>query len=121
MRILLTGNKGYIGAVAGSVFRSTGHDVTGLDYDLFAGCDFGKEIAEFPQITKDIRDVAKADLEGFDAVVHLAALSDDPLGNLNANLTYDIHHLASLPLAELAKQAGLKPFLFSPSCSPYGP
>jgi nucleoside-diphosphate-sugar epimerase len=120
MRILLTGHKGYIGAVAGSVFRSAGHDVVGLDCDLFAGCDFGEEAAAFPQIAKDVRDVAKTDLEGFDAVVHLAALSNDPLGNLNANLTYDINHLASVRLAELAKQAGVKRFVFSSSCSTYG-
>ncbi len=120
MRLLLTGHKGYIGAVAGSVFRSAGYDVTGLDYDLFAGCDFGAEVAEFPQIAKDIRDITRADLEGFDAVVHLAALSNDPLGNLNANLTYDINHLASVRLAELAKQAGVKRFVFSSSCSTYG-
>jgi nucleoside-diphosphate-sugar epimerase len=120
MKLLLTGHKGYIGAVAGSVFRSAGHDVVGLDCDLFAGCDFGDEATEFPQITKDLRDVTKADLEGFDGVVHLAALSNDPLGNLNANLTYDINHLASVRLAELAKQAGVKRFVFSSSCSTYG-
>lgn len=120
MRILLTGHKGYIGAVAGSVFRSAGHDVVGLDCDLFVGCDFGEEAVEFPQIAKDIRDVTKADLEGFDAVVHLAALSNDPLGNLNAKLTYDINYSASVRLAELAKQAGVKRFVFSSSCSTYG-
>ncbi len=120
MRLLLTGHKGYIGAVAGSVFRAAGHDVIGLDCDLFAGCDFGEEAPEFPQITRDIRDVTKADLDGFDAVVHLAALSNDPLGNLNANLTYDINHGASVRLAELARQAGVKRFVFSSSCSTYG-
>jgi nucleoside-diphosphate-sugar epimerase len=120
MRILLTGHKGYIGAVAGSVFRSAGHDVTGFDSDLFAGCDFGEAAAEFPQISKDLRDVTAADLRGFDAVVHLAALSNDPLGNLNANLTYDINHIASVRLAEAAKQAGVKRFVFSSSCSTYG-
>src|SRR5712692_709644 len=120
MRLLLTGHKGYIGAVAGSVFRSAGHDVVGLDSDLFTGCEFGEHAAELPQITKDIRDVTKADLDGFDAVVHLAALSNDPLGNLNANLTYDINHGASVRLAELARQAGVKRFVFSSSCSTYG-
>jgi nucleoside-diphosphate-sugar epimerase len=120
MRILLTGHKGYIGVVAGSVFRAAGHDVIGLDCDLFAGCDFGEDTAEFPQIAKDIRDVTTTDLEGFNAVVHLAALSNDPLGNLNANLTYDINHNASVRLAELAKQAGVERFVFSSSCSTYG-
>ncbi len=120
MRILLTGHKGYIGAVAGPMFRAAGHEVVGLDADLFAGCDFGKEALEFPEICKDIRDVTKADLDGFDAVVHLAALSNDPLGNLDATLTYDINHLASVRLAQLAKAAGVKRFVFSSSCSTYG-
>lgn len=120
MRILLTGHKGYIGGVAGSVFRSAGHDVVGLDSDLFAGCDFGGNAPELPEIAKDIRDVTVADLKTFDAVVHLAALSNDPLGNLNASLTYDINCSASVRLAELAKQAGVKRFVFSSSCSTYG-
>ncbi len=112
MRILLTGHKGYIGAVAGPMLRAAGHEVVGLDADLFAGCDFGEEALEVPEIRKDIRDVTKADLDGFDAVVHLAALSNDPLGNLDATLTYDINHLASVRLAELAKAAGVKRFVF---------
>jgi len=120
MRLLLTGHKGYIGAVAGSVFRSAGHDVTGLDSDLFAGCEFGEAATELPQIAKDIRDVTTADLVGFDAIVHLAALSNDPLGNLSPNLTFDINHAASVRLAELAKQAGVRRFVFSSSCSTYG-
>jgi len=120
MRILLTGHKGYIGSVAGPMLCSAGHDVVGLDTDLFAGCEFGTGTREIPEIRKDIRDLAEADLGGFDAVVHLAALSNDPLGNLNARLTYDINHLASVRLAELAKQAGVKRFVFSSSCSTYG-
>jgi nucleoside-diphosphate-sugar epimerase len=119
-RILLTGHKGYIGAVAGPILRSAGHEVVGLDADLFAGCDFGEAIPEIPEVRKDIRDLTKADLEGSDAVVHLAALSNDPLGNLNANLTYDINHGASVRLAQLAKAAGVKRFVFSSSCSTYG-
>jgi len=120
MRILLTGHKGYIGAVAGPVLRSAGHEVVGLDTDLFAGCEFGKAQAEIPEVRKDIRDLARTDLEGFDAVVHLAALSNDPLGNLDGTLTYDINHKASVRLANLAKQAGVKRFVFSSSCSTYG-
>src|SRR5262249_10113921 len=108
MRILLTGHKGYIGAVAGPVLRSAGHEVVGLDTDLFDGCDFGQAAQEIPQLHKDIRDLTKPDVEGFDAVVHLAALSNDPLGNLNAGLTYDINHHASVRLAELAKKAGVR-------------
>lgn len=120
MRILLTGHKGYIGAVAGPILLSAGHAVVGLDTDLFAGCDFGQAVSEIPEIRKDLRDLTKADLEGFDAVVHLAALSNDPLGNFNADLTYDINHRASIRLAELAKDAGARRFVFSSSCSTYG-
>jgi len=120
MRILLTGHKGYIGAAAGPMLCGAGHDVVGLDADLFAGCDFGEAAPEIPEVRRDIRDLTKADLEGFDAVVHLAALSNDPLGNLDATLTYDVNHLASVRLAELAKAAGVKRFVFSSSCSTYG-
>jgi nucleoside-diphosphate-sugar epimerase len=120
MKILLTGHKGYIGAVAGPLLRSAGHDVVGLDADLFAGCGFGEAAPEIPEVRKDIRDLTKADLEGFEAVVHLAALSNDPLGNLNVTLTYDINHGASVRLAQLAKAAGVKRFVFSSSCSTYG-
>jgi len=120
MRILLTGHKGYIGAVAAPMLGSAGHEVVGLDTDLFAECDFGEPALEIPEVRKDIRNLTKADLEGFDAVVHLAALSNDPLGNLNPGLTYDINHKASVRLAELAKQAGVKRFVFSSSCSTYG-
>lgn len=120
MRILLTGHKGYIGCVAGEMLSSLGHEVVGLDMNLFAGCDFGQPAPEIPEIRKDIREVIKPDLEGFQAVVHLAALSNDPLGNLDAGLTYDINHKASVRLAELSKQAGVKRFVFSSSCSTYG-
>src|SRR5579862_1984497 len=120
MKILLTGHKGYIGAVAAPVLRSAGHEVTGLDTDLFAGCDLGKLDLDIPEVRKDIRRLDKADLEGFDAVVHLAALSNDPLGNLDRDLTYSINHKASVRLAELAKEAGVERFVFSSSCSTYG-
>lgn len=120
MRILITGHKGYIGAVAGAMFRAAGHDVVGLDTDLFGGCEFGQPASEIPEIRKDIRNVTRGDLEGVEGVVHLAALSNDPLGNLNPSLTFDINHKASVRLAELAKQAGVKRFVFSSSCSTYG-
>ena len=119
MRVLLTGHKGYIGAVAGPVLRAAGHELVGLDSDLYSGCDFG-ELETIPEVCKDLRDVTRADLEGFDAVVHLAALSNDPLGNLDSQLTYDINHLASVKLAKLAKESGVKRFVFSSSCSTYG-
>lgn len=120
MRILLTGHKGYIGAVAGPMFSVAGHEVVGLDADLFAGCDFGQPAPEIPEVRKDIRNLSKADLDGFEAVVHLAALSNDPVSNLDPGLTYDINHKASVRLAELAKQTGVKRFVFSSSCSTYG-
>jgi nucleoside-diphosphate-sugar epimerase len=120
MRVLITGHKGYIGAVAASMFPAAGHDVVGLDTDLFEGCEFGQPAQEIPEIRKDLREVTKADLDGFEAVIHLAALSNDPLGNLDPALTYDINHKASVRLAELAKLAGVKRFVFSSSCSTYG-
>ena len=120
MRVLLTGHKGYIGAVAGPLLSAAGYDVVGLDTDLFAGCEFGEVDKKIPEVRKDIRDLAKSDLEGFDAVVHLAALSNDPLGNLDSTLTYEINHAASVRLAELAKTAGVERFVFSSSCSTYG-
>src|SRR5665213_3415518 len=120
MKILLTGHKGYIGAVAGPILCAAGHEVVGLDTDLFAGCEFGPTFEEIPEVHKDLRFLTRSDLEGFDAVVHFAALSNDPLGNLNAELTYDINHRASVRLAELAKEAGVRRFVFSSSCSTYG-
>lgn len=120
MKMLLTGHKGYIGSIAGPILISAGHAVVGLDTDLYAGCEFGEGALEIPEVRKDIRDVTKSDLEGFDAVVHLAALSNDPLGNLDPDLTYEINHKASLRLATLAKQAGVRRFVFSSSCSTYG-
>lgn len=120
MRILLTGHKGYIGAVAAPMFRAAGHEVVGMDTDLYAGCDFGDLDANFPEVRKDLRNLVAEDLDGFDAVVHLAALSNDPLGNFDKSLTYDINHKASVKLAELAKKAGVKRFVFASSCSTYG-
>lgn len=120
MKILLTGHKGYIGAVAGPIFQAAGHEVVGLDTDLYAGCDFGTPTQAIPEVRKDLRDLTKADLVGFDAVAHFAALSNDPLGHLDPSLTYGINHLASIRLAQLAKEAGVKRFVFSSSCSTYG-
>jgi nucleoside-diphosphate-sugar epimerase len=120
MKVLLTGHKGYIGAVAGPLLQAAGHEVTGLDTDLFQGCDFGNPNPEIKEVRRDLRDLSSADLQGFDAVVHLGALSNDPLGNLDAKLTYAINHLASVRLAELAKGAGVTRFVFSSSCSTYG-
>jgi nucleoside-diphosphate-sugar epimerase len=120
MRILLTGNKGYIGAVMAPMVAAAGHEVVGLDSDLFEQCSFGPDMVPFPTIRKDLRDIELRDVQGFDAVIHLAGLSNDPLGNVDPNLTYDINHHSSVHLAELARKAGVKRFLFSSSCSTYG-
>jgi nucleoside-diphosphate-sugar epimerase len=120
MRVLITGHKGYIGTVMAPLLADAGHEVAGLDSDLFEQCTFGEAPREFPSIRKDLRDVERADLEGFEAVIHLAGLSNDPLGNLNPDLTYDINYHASVRLARFSKEAGVKRFLFSSSCSTYG-
>lgn len=120
MKVLLTGHKGYIGAVAVPMLQSAGHEVVGLDSDLYAGCDFGEPAPGIPEIRKDLRELTHSDLRGFEAAVHLAALSNDPVGNLNPQLTYDINHLASVKLATLARDAGVARFVFSSSCSTYG-
>jgi nucleoside-diphosphate-sugar epimerase len=120
MRVLLTGHKGYIGAVAAPMLLAAGHEVVGLDSDLFAGCDFGRAPETIPEMRKDLRDLTQADLAGFGGVLHFAALSNDPLGDIDPKLTYDVNHLASVRLAELAKAAGVKRFVFSSSCSTYG-
>src|SRR5688572_29923571 len=120
MRVLLTGNLGYIGTVMTPMLLAEGHDVVGLDSDLYERCSFGDTVPEISQLRKDIRDIDSEDLIGFDALIHLAALSNDPLGDLNPNLTYEINHLASVRLARMAKEAGVSRFLFSSSCSTYG-
>ena len=122
MRVLLTGHLGYIGTVLTPMLRRAGHDVVGLDSDLYARCSFagGGAITEVPLIRKDTRDVDASDFDGFDAVLHLAALSNDPLGNLKPGLTDAINHRASVRIAELAKAAGVARFVFASSCSNYG-
>ena len=120
MRILVTGDKGYIGTVLVPMLIAAGHEVVGLDSDLYQRCTFGDRLPETKSIRKDLRDVAPKDLEGFDAVMHLAALSNDPLGNINPGLTYDINHHASVSLAKLAKEVGVPRYIFSSSCSTYG-
>jgi nucleoside-diphosphate-sugar epimerase len=120
MKILITGHKGYIGTVLAPMLMSKGHEVVGLDTDLYERCTFGDRIPEVEQIKKDIRDVNSADLEGFEAVIHLAALSNDPLGNLNPELTYEINYRASVRIAQFSKEIGITRFIFSSSCSTYG-
>jgi nucleoside-diphosphate-sugar epimerase len=120
MRILVTGHKGYIGSVMVPHLQQAGHDVVGLDSDFYEACTFGDGLPRVREIRKDIRDVETRDLESFDAVVHLAALSNDPLGDLNPELTYDINHRGTVHVAARAKQAGVSRFVFSSSCSNYG-
>jgi len=102
------------------ILLDAGHEVVGLDSDLFQGCTFTPGIRPVPELRLDLRDVEQQHLKGFDAVVHLAALSNDSLSNLNPEVTYDINHAASVRLAQLAKDAGVRRFLFSSSCSVYG-
>jgi len=120
MKVLVTGHTGYIGVEMVTVFREAGHDVVGLDSGLFDECDFVSPPDPIPDLGIDLRDVTPDHLAGFDAVAHLAALSNDPLGDLNPNITYDINLHASVRLARAAKAAGVKRFLFSSSCSLYG-
>jgi nucleoside-diphosphate-sugar epimerase len=120
MRVLVTGHSGYIGAVMVPVLESAGHHVVGLDNGLFVDCTHGPPIAEPEAERLDLRDIDRTDLEGFDAVVHLAALSNDPLGDLEPEHTYHINHRASIQLAEAARAAGVSRFLYSSSCSIYG-
>ena len=120
MRVLVTGHNGYIGSVLVPRLEQAGHDVVGLDSDLFAACTFGPAMTEPEALQRDVRDIESDDLDGFDAVIHLAAVCNDPVGDLNPQATYDINHLASVRVAEKAKEAGVRRFLFSSSCSLYG-
>src|SRR5712671_5450381 len=122
MRVLVTGHLGYIGTILTPMLIQAGHEVVGLDSDLYARCTFspGGEICRVPTVFKDTRDVEITDFVGLDAVLHLAALSNDPLGNLQPGLTDDINHRASVRIAELAKKAGARRFVFASSCSNYG-
>ena len=120
MRTLVTGHHGYVGSVLVPMLEEAGHEVVGLDTDLFAPCIFGPVEAEVESLKLDVRDVETEDLRGFDAVIHLAAVCNDPVGDLNPQATYDINHLASVRVAEKAKEAGVPRFLFASSCSLYG-
>jgi nucleoside-diphosphate-sugar epimerase len=119
-RILITGHNGYIGSVMTATFLRAGYDVVGLDTEYFRPCAIIPELADVPRIRKDIRDLHPDDLRGFYAVVHLAALSNDPLGDLNRGWTEDINFRASARLAEMAREAGTERFLLSSSCIMYG-
>ncbi|MEU8959059.1 SDR family oxidoreductase [Streptomyces sp. NPDC048518] len=120
MRVLLTGHQGYLGTVMAPVLAAAGHEVTGLDSGLFADCVLGPRPADPTGHRVDLRDVTADHVAGFDAVIHLAALSNDPLGSLAPELTYDINHHASVRLARLAREAGVRRFLYASTCSVYG-
>lgn len=121
MRVLLTGHQGYLGTVMAPILAAAGHEVTGLDSGLFADCVLGSlDTPDVPGMPTDLRDVTVEQLRGFDAVVHMAALSNDPLGSLAPEITYDINHHASTRLATLAKEAGVQRFAYASTCSVYG-
>ena len=120
MKVLVTGHHGYIGSVLAPMLRHAGHDVVGLDTFYYRGCDFGDPVELEPALARDLRDVRPSDLDGFDAVVHLAALSNDPIGDLNVDWTYAINLEGTMILARAAKEAGVRKFVFASSCSMYG-
>jgi len=120
MNVLVTGSEGYIGSVLCERLQQLKFDVVGLDTDYYCGCDFKKHTGPRRIIKKDIRKISRSDVEGIDAIIHLAALSNDPMGDLNPQLTRDINCNASVALAQLAKTVNVKRFIFSSSCSMYG-
>jgi nucleoside-diphosphate-sugar epimerase len=120
MKLLVTGHDGYIGCVLVPLLKRAGHEVVGLDSSLFGDCIFGEYDARVEHLRTDVRDVQADQLRGFDAVLHLAAISNDPIGDLNPDCTYDINYRASVELARRAKEAGVERYVFSSSCSLYG-
>jgi nucleoside-diphosphate-sugar epimerase len=120
VRVLVTGQDGYVGCLLVPLLEAAGHEVVGLDAGLYAGCALGPEPRVVPSIGRDIRDVSADQVAGIDAVAHLAGISNDPLGDLNPDVTYDVNHLGTVHLARVAKEAGIGRFVFSSSCSNYG-
>src|SRR4051795_2560885 len=122
MKVLGTGHDGYIGGVVVPLLLEDGHQVTAVDSGLFDGCDFGHPVQLTPirELKLDIRDLTADDLADFDAVIHLAGISNDPLGDLAPEITFDINYHGSMRLAHLAKQVGVQRFLYASSCSNYG-
>jgi nucleoside-diphosphate-sugar epimerase len=120
MKVFVTGNRGYIGSHLVDLLKQEGHTVVGCDLNLFEGCNWEPVVAPDVELVKDVRSIAPADLDGCDCVMHLAALSNDPMGALNAEITYAVNRDASIRLAKIAKQAGVPRWLFAGSCSVYG-
>jgi nucleoside-diphosphate-sugar epimerase len=120
MNVIVTGHKGFIGTIMVPMLQAAGHKVRGIDSDLYRNSTYGTPPAKVDEIIKDVRDVEKSDLEGADAIVHLAALSNDVLGDLNPDMTYEINHKASVRIAAMAKEIGIPRFVFASSCSMYG-
>lgn len=120
MKVFVTGHKGYIGVHLVDLLKAAGHSVTGCDLDLYEGCGWEPSVAPDREVTKDVRGLGPTDVEGHDCVMHLAAISNDPMGDVNPGVTYGINRDASISLAKIAKQAGVGRYLFSGSCSVYG-
>ena len=120
MKVFVTGHQGYIGTHLVDLLKQEGHTVIGCDLDLYEGCSWEPMVKADRELVKDVRKIEAADLDGCDCVMHLAAISNDPMGALNAQLTFDINRDASIRLAEIAKQAGVPRYLFAGSCSVYG-
>jgi nucleoside-diphosphate-sugar epimerase len=121
MRVMVTGHRGYIGTVLVDRIKQAGHAVVGVDTELYEDCTFGsKKEVGIATINKDIRELSPADLEGIEAIAHLAGICNDPLGDLLPETTYDINHAATIRLAKIAKSSGVRRFVFSSSCSVYG-
>ena len=119
MRVLVTGHHGYIGSVVAPLLAAHGHEVTGVDTFFYRDCDL-RPGPQVESLQRDVRDLDEADLAGYEAVVHLAALSNDPLGDLDPELTFEINERASIRLAQAARETGVARFLFASSCSMYG-
>ena len=120
MRVLVTGHRGYIGSLLTEQLLDRGHDVVGLDIGLFEACTVGPDVRRVATVDRDVRDVTAADLDGVDAVCHLAGISNDPMGDLRPAVTDAVNHVASVALGRAARAAGVRRFVFSSSCSIYG-
>ena len=121
MRVLLTGSDGYLGSLAGPALSDAGHEVTGLDTGFFrAGWLYTPPVRQIPVISRDLRTISHDDLDGFDAIVHMAELSNDPMGQLDPNLTHEINHQSTMRMVGIAKEVGISRFIYMSSCSVYG-